>query len=284
MNHSTYCIALLIYAFCFSPAFSQPPVVFPLQTGDWWLYYSYATSSNEISRVVADTIMPNGLTYKIVDVVHFADQYLRVAGAQVLRYWPYSNTEFVWCDFSRSPGEVVGWIPPSGSVVLSSRGQDTLFGLSRRYWAFSVDYNPNIVDDEEYYVVTDSIGVSWKDVMLGGGNSYRLRGAVLSGRAWGTPTGVLPPENLPHAHTLLSNFPNPFNSTTNIVFSLSSAGPFTITIHDLLGRIVSEVCSGSLDAGEHSIIWDANSLASGLYICQMVTTQSLATTKLMLLR
>jgi hypothetical protein len=284
MNQTKYCIALLICALSFSPALSQPPVIFPLQTGDWWLYYSYATSSNEISRVLADTIMPNGLTYKIVDVVHFADQYLRVAGAQVLRYWPYSNTEFVWCDFSRSPGDIVGWIPPSGSVVLTSTGQDTLFGLSRRYWAFSVDYDPNIVDDEEYYVVTDSIGVSWKDVMLGGGNSYRLRGAVLGGRVWGTPTDVLPLETLPQAHTLLSNFPNPFNSTTNIVFSLSSAGPINITIHDLLGRIVSEPFSGSLEVGQHSITWEANSLASGLYICQMTTTQSVTTTKLVLLR
>jgi len=121
---------------------AQPPVVFPLQAGDWWLYRSFVTGTNEVSSVLSDTSMPNGLTYKRVTVPHFGSQFLRSSGNQVFRYWGPSNGDLLWFDFNRSVGHTIAKVPPwlgsdSGSIILTSKGIDTLFGRSRRYWSCS---------------------------------------------------------------------------------------------------------------------------------------------------
>jgi predicted outer membrane repeat protein len=74
----------------------------------------------------------------------------------------------------------------------------------------------------------------------------------------------------PGQFQLLFNYPNPFNSLTNIRFSLPQAGPVQIEILDLLGREIETIIAGDLPAGEHDLIWDASGLPSGLYFARLV--------------
>lgn len=61
------------------------------------------------------------------------------------------------------------------------------------------------------------------------------------------------------------NFPNPFNPATVIRFTMPSGGFVTLTVHDVLGRQVAMLRKGPASAGDHSVVWNAGDLPSGVY-------------------
>ncbi|MFU8811311.1 MAG: T9SS type A sorting domain-containing protein, partial [Balneolaceae bacterium] len=72
---------------------------------------------------------------------------------------------------------------------------------------------------------------------------------------------------LPDTFELQQNFPNPFNPSTNIAFTLSQADLVTIQVYDIMGRLVATVANGQqFNAGSHTVNFDATGLSSGMYI------------------
>ena len=63
--------------------------------------------------------------------------------------------------------------------------------------------------------------------------------------------------------------PNPFNPTTEILYSVGLEGRVTITIHDAAGAEVARPADGFREPGMHSVVWDATPFPSGLYFCRM---------------
>jgi hypothetical protein len=69
---------------------------------------------------------------------------------------------------------------------------------------------------------------------------------------------------------LNQNYPNPFNPTTNISFSLADAAPVKLTVYNLLGQEVATLISGKvMNAGTHTVAFNASSLSSGVYIYRL---------------
>ncbi len=68
-----------------------------------------------------------------------------------------------------------------------------------------------------------------------------------------------------HNHYLEQNYPNPFNPATNISFSLPVTAKVTLEIFNALGQKVSTLANGDMQAGIHTVNFDAASLASGIY-------------------
>ncbi len=62
------------------------------------------------------------------------------------------------------------------------------------------------------------------------------------------------------------NFPNPFNPNTTLSFSLPVDAKVTIKIFNALGQEINTVADNNLTAGFHSINFNADALASGLYL------------------
>ena len=89
---------------------------------------------------------------------------------------------------------------------------------------------------------------------------------------------------LPAATTLAQNFPNPFNPTTTIRFSLAGPEIISLTVFDLLGRSVAVLAAGRYDAGEHTVRFDAHTLASGVYFYQLRAGTTVQTRSLMVLK
>jgi hypothetical protein len=79
------------------------------------------------------------------------------------------------------------------------------------------------------------------------------------------------PPASPTAPSVAPNFPNPFNSSTTIRFSLPSSEPVTLTVYDLLGREVRRLLVGVPLSGEHTVRFDGMGLASGAYIYRLTT-------------
>lgn len=90
--------------------------------------------------------------------------------------------------------------------------------------------------------------------------------------------------NIPSEILLSNNYPNPFNPTTTIEYSLSQSGNVSLTVYNLIGEEVALLYSGNMPAGNHKVIWDASSLASGLYIYRLQAGEIVRTKKMLLLK
>ncbi len=97
-------------------------------------------------------------------------------------------------------------------------------------------------------------------------------------------TSVGQEQNVPASIRLLPNYPNPFNPSTNVRFSLPSSTQVKLDVFDTLGRHISTLVDGTLDRGLHSTPFDGNGLASGLYLVRLQTPGSTYAKKIILLR
>ena len=83
----------------------------------------------------------------------------------------------------------------------------------------------------------------------------------------------------PEEFSLLQNFPNPFNPTTAISFSLPTDADVRLTVYNILGVEVSTLIDKSMSAGVHKMQWDGKnafgqSMPSGIYIYQLEARSS----------
>jgi hypothetical protein len=105
-----------------------------------------------------------------------------------------------------------------------------------------------------------------------------LDGMLLSDSKVKTP-------NVPVGPVLHQNFPNPFNPSTSIQFSLPHRDSVSIDVLDVSGKVVrSVVVNREYQSGTHSILFDGSSLASGVYLMRMQTSAGSVTKKLTLLK
>lgn len=74
---------------------------------------------------------------------------------------------------------------------------------------------------------------------------------------------------LPDRIQLYQNYPNPFNPSTTICFALLEREHVTLKMFNLIGREVATLVDGEMAAGEHSVVFDAKGLASGVYFYQL---------------
>jgi len=79
-------------------------------------------------------------------------------------------------------------------------------------------------------------------------------------------TAVEENENaIPAAFYLSQNFPNPFNPSTTVRFSLKEPCRVVLKVYDIQGREVSTLADGKYAAGGHAVKFDASGLESGVY-------------------
>lgn len=74
---------------------------------------------------------------------------------------------------------------------------------------------------------------------------------------------------IPKYITLSQNYPNPFNPSTNIVFELPGMYEVRLEVFDVLGRKVTELVNGTMQAGRHEVVFDAGRLSSGVYVYRL---------------
>ncbi len=97
-------------------------------------------------------------------------------------------------------------------------------------------------------------------------------------------TGIEDESVLPDEPFLLSNYPNPFNSSTTIEYGLPQAGHVTIEIYDLLGRKVEMLVDEEEEAGTYQVIWDAGNRSSGVYFYRITAGEFAETRRMVLLK
>jgi chitinase len=81
---------------------------------------------------------------------------------------------------------------------------------------------------------------------------------------------------------LFDNYPNPFNTTTTIVFQLEREMPVKLSVYSLTGNLVTVLKNGMAPAGKNSVVWEATNYPSGVYFYKLEAAGFSATKKMIL--
>lgn len=110
-----------------------------------------------------------------------------------------------------------------------------------------------------YYFLIDSLG----------SNMYPADTQFIKVRQ-GTPVGICQPQTTIKTHCSLSgNYPNPFNPSTTIEFTMSQSGHAVMKFYDLLGNQILTLIDKTLTPGAHQVKFDGSDLPSGIYFYQL---------------
>ena len=95
--------------------------------------------------------------------------------------------------------------------------------------------------------------------------------------------------NLPSSYKLYNNYPNPFNPSTSISFSVPKSGNVTLEIYNVLGNRVKTITSGYHNPGSYTYSWNGedeynNKISSGIYICRLTAGSFSDSKKMVLLK
>lgn len=152
---------------------------------------------------------------------------------------------------------------------------------------FSVDFTPG-----EIYAVDDSLLVTvtfepsesgtFEDTLIIQSDAGDLS-IPLTGEGQGSSVDRND-EFSPERFELIGNYPNPFNASTSIYFTLPGTAQVTIEVFDVSGANVAEIDGGLFNPGNHSMNFDASDLTSGIYFYRLSAGDFSATHKMILLR
>lgn len=90
--------------------------------------------------------------------------------------------------------------------------------------------------------------------------------------------------SVPSGFELLGNYPNPFNPTTEIQFSLDRQMEIELAIYDVSGRQVAMLAKSKLNAGRYAVSFDAKHLPSGVYFAKLTSGNTASVKKMTLLK
>lgn len=89
---------------------------------------------------------------------------------------------------------------------------------------------------------------------------------------------------IPSQFDLYPAFPNPFNLSTTISYTLSEPANTTLEVFNILGQKVATLYDDYQTAGEHSVRWEAEDMTSGIYFIRLSSGESSLTGRLILLK
>jgi len=154
----------------------------------------------------------------------------------------------------------------SEEVIQLDVGEDTTVFLNRDLIAGTVYWGVKAVD------------------ALGGLSRWCRKRYQLS-----VPMGIEEEEGPPRSYALFQNFPNPFNSGTQISYQIPRAGRVKLLVFNTRGRLVRTLVDGEQDVGCYTLLWDGrddegDDLSSGVYLYRMETRDFVRKRKMILLR
>ncbi len=96
--------------------------------------------------------------------------------------------------------------------------------------------------------------------------------------------GVDNENSLPLVFDLKQNFPNPFNPSTKIAFSLSEKSLTTLKVYDILGNEIATLVNEEKPAGTYEVNFDAAKFSSGVYLYKLQSSGLVQIRKMLLLK
>jgi hypothetical protein len=95
---------------------------------------------------------------------------------------------------------------------------------------------------------------------------------------------VVDADELPAEFALGAAYPNPFNPSTTIAYSVPETQEVTLSVFNTNGQLVKTLVSGMVERGAHKVVFDASSLSSGVYVYTLQTANQTAMNKMVLVK
>ena len=158
-------------------------------------------------------------------------------------------------------------IPGGGSYYsLAGSGPNDFWFVSNGYIYHTVDlgstWTSEMVTFDQFFEI-EFVTIGQSVIGYAGGSNGSIA------RYEGTISSVHSISDVFSNYSLEQNFPNPFNPTTTISYSLPASGRASLKVFDILGQEVAELINDQIEAGTHSIEFNASNLASGIYFYQL---------------
>ncbi len=160
--------------------------------------------------------------------------------------------------------------PESGHFILRHEGEDLELGAQEEFVAWVI-FHPleEGRHETQFRITSNDPDEEFVSIGLIGDAAQGLRDHQ---------------ENIPIAFAIQVIYPNPFNSTTTIGYSLPATGAVSLIVYDLSGREVARLADGVKPAGTHEAVWVADGVASGVYVVKLVTGKKTLMSKMVLVR
>jgi parallel beta-helix repeat protein len=153
-------------------------------------------------------------------------------------------------------------------------GNDTTFTLtsmtlSKNIGVTAYDKNFSAGNDDPSTIVNDN--------MTNGNESWFTLASTVTGITEGA-------DNLPGEYKLIQNYPNPFNPSTTINYSIAKDGYVSLSVYNAIGCKVATIVNGYKPAGNYSVQFNGNNLASGIYFYRLESGNFSAAKKFILMK
>lgn len=219
---------------------------------------------------------------------------VQLSADQILNFM-FADLEDVPTDADMRPAQVYqleATVPHSGRVELQWQSQE----YYPQSYSNTADGYRVYREDGGWTQIADlpwgSSGYVFEDANVGGLYKVTSYSAIAGEACLPEETSIsvsaVPGSDL-QAYRISGVYPNPFNPTTKIGFSLAQAAPVRIEVFSVDGRLVRTLFSGQKDSGDHEVFWDGrndsgNEVASGQYFCQLTSGGMRDARKLMLVK
>jgi hypothetical protein len=204
---------------------------------------------------------------------------------------PYDNVTFkVWV-VGREAELFTQESPPCGYTVLGG----TMSAVNVQVGAFPTDWAPG--DVVRFWVKQEVDPLDHTTWYEGVGDTAPLvNDGAAQFNGWnGAPGTATPPiltasnpssvdEIVPTSTKLHQNYPNPFNPNTTIRFDLASSEVVKVNVYNYNGQLMNTLANGRMNAGQHTVNFDASNLSAGVYYYTLETENSVQTNKMILVK
>ena len=218
---------------------------------------------------------------------------------EVVGYTHYEETTFELVDFEYrelSSGNALPdpiMITPSGAnsydyegTLIYFIGTVTDLPLISNMTNLEIDGETNVVIWNSTGIDVSSFAVGYRGHFLGVGSQYNDQYQLLVGYQSDITTVVAVDgeDIIADKFDLRPAYPNPFNPSTKLSFSIDTPSEIQLEIYDVSGKLVNAIAEGFYQSGLHMIEWNASGLASGMYFVNLVKGSEMRTQKIMLLK
>jgi hypothetical protein len=238
----------------------------------------------------------NGPALKIIENNTFADNqllaiYLWQGSVTIRNSIIWGNTPTSGSQIGKNSGvvtvlygDIQGGLSGTGNIAVDPLFSDSLYHLSNTSLCIDAGDTSSIYNDIEN---TSSPG----NAQLPSQNTLRNDIGAYGGPGaselpfFGVPTEVSSFRDIhPSGFRLEQNYPNPFNPSTSIQFALQKREFVRLKIINITGQEIGTLVNGEIEAGFHSVVWNASAYSSGIYFYQVETRSYHETKKMILLR
>lgn len=189
--------------------------------------------------------------------------------SQTLHIVQVSNYAFTPSDLTVTVGDTVRWENKGGlHSVVADDGSFTSGAPSSSAWTYDKVFTT--IGNYQYYCA-----------IHGAPGGVGMSGII---RVINAPTGVTDNKYQPDRFILEQNFPNPFNPSTKIRYTLPQQSLVSVKVFNVLGMEIMTLMNGEESAGHHEIIFDATNMPSGLYLYRVQAGKFDQTKKMLLLK